>query len=581
MKAKHLLTLFGYILILVLLVTSCSSATPTSTSVKAPTSSALVATSSAPVTNTQAPTSVAPTTTTAEPAKPQGELVAAFTDLGNENFLPWLMDAWTSQLAYLVYDQIVYYDEVNRKYLPGLAESWEMSPDAMTLTYHLRKGVEFSDGWGELTSEDIKYYFQQQKAPGSIGKIVQVAVISSMDTPDPYTLVVKFGRANPTFLGQFSPGEGTTSMGIASKKYIETVGQETAAQKPIGSGPLKLIEAQTGSYYKFEAKDSHWRVVPEFKTLIVRSVPEMSTVVAMLKTKELDLANITSEQMPNLKASGIAAEVNTVGGSMIDVAWGGICIPEDKRFNAEIHNKDPWADVKVRKAMMISIDRDAICKAIFAGGATPAGVPLPAAGWDKYQYPYDPTAAKQLLKEAGYPDGFSFNFASFVLPGYPETPRLIEAVAGYWQQIGLQPKISIVDYNNYTRNTRGQMKTAGDVSVQRISQSADLLDRAGLFLIPNATAPIFMDSGSYAIYQEGVKKMNVDERREYTQKLNQYYFENFGPGPLVQVGVCWAWNPDKVSPFPHPSANAPYYLEYVRHAKPLNTFRLFSPWADR
>ena len=115
-----------------------------------------------------------------------------------------------------------------------------------------------------------------------------------------------------------------------------------------------------------------------------------------------------------------------------------------------LDNKDPWTDVRVRKAMTIAIDREAICKGIFSGYADPVGVPLKSNEMNKYIYPYDPAAARQLLKEAGYPNGFSFKVISYTLQGVPETPRLMEALASYWQQIGLDPKITVINYATYS-----------------------------------------------------------------------------------------------------------------------------------
>ena len=91
-----------------------------------------------------------------------------------------------------------------------------------------------------------------------------------MDTPDPYTLVVHFKDPYPTFFMDLSLVVGATCQGVVCKKYIETVGEDVASQKPIGSGPYKLVENKSGSYFKFEALDSHWRVVPEFKTITLR-----------------------------------------------------------------------------------------------------------------------------------------------------------------------------------------------------------------------------------------------------------------------------------------------------------------------
>ena len=91
----------------------------------------------------------------------------------------------------------------------------------------------------------------------------------------------------------------------------------------------------------------------------------------MLKNKETDLAFVSAEQMADLKAAGVAVELSPQGGYIIAAGFGGNCIPADSRYDANYHNQDPWTDKRVREAMTISIDRDAINKAIFAGVADP------------------------------------------------------------------------------------------------------------------------------------------------------------------------------------------------------------------
>jgi len=130
----------------------------------------------------------------------------------------------------------------------------------------------------------------------------------------------------------------------------------------------------------------------------------------------------------------------------MNLGLGGMIIPADKRYDVAVHNMDPWNDPRVRKAMAISIDRQAIVNAIFNGYAEPVGVPVITADISKYQYPFDQAAARQLLKEAGYPDGFSFRVISYIFAQVPQTPQIMEALAGYWQQIGLDPKITMMDF---------------------------------------------------------------------------------------------------------------------------------------
>ena len=109
---------------------------------------------------------------------------------------------------------------------------------------------------------------------------------------------------------------------------------------------------------------------------------------------------------------------------------------------------------------------------------------------------------------------------------------------------------------------------------------ADLLSRVELNYMPNVMQVFYEDEGSYEIYQNNPKG-TFEERRAMTDKLNQYYYDNIGPIPVVIFGICFAWNGDKILPFCHEASSKPLYLEYVRHNPSTNTFRLFNPWPGR
>jgi len=488
------------------------------------------------------------------------ELIAVISDFGNENFLPWRGTGGVGPLTATVYDMLVYWDEVNKEFIPGLAESWELSEDGMILTYHIREGVQFQDDWGELTAEDVKWNFEQQALPDSTGKVAQVRYIDSMEVPDPYTLIVDFKTPSPTFLAEFSTAAGATAQGIACKKYVEEVGEAEAAKNPIGSGPYKLVDSQLGSYYTFEAVDEHWRVVPEFKLLTVRMVTEPSTVVAMLKTGEVDCALTSADQLEGLEAAGVNTEVSPVGGSIICMAFGGMAVPEDSRYDPDYHNKDPWAlDERVRKAMTISIDRQAIIEGIFKGAAIEVGVFIPGPGEDEFFHYYDPEEAKQLLVDAGYPDGFSFKLISYIQEGVNELPDVVAAVAEYWKAIGLDPQIENADFSAYGTNKRHPLETAGEITGWRHLEAADQLTRCKIFLIPEAPAQIFMDEGSVAIINEGLKELDPAKRLDYVYELNKYYYEHYGPVPICRAAMCYAWS-DKMSEWPHCALVTPLLL---------------------
>lgn len=126
-----------------------------------------------------------------------------------------------------------------------------------------------------------------------------------------------------------------------------------------------------------------------------------------------------------------------------NIRLGGLDEPKPARYKAD----NPWADKRVRQALNYAVDKDAIIKNIFYGLAKPAGVDNPCREWmDIKAYPYDPAKAKQLLAEAGYPDGFKITLKVFTTSPGAELPMIGEAVGMYWQAIGLKVTIVPIDY---------------------------------------------------------------------------------------------------------------------------------------
>ncbi|MFC1929219.1 ABC transporter substrate-binding protein, partial [Chloroflexota bacterium] len=321
---------------------------------------------------------------------------------------------------------------------PSLAERWEYSTDYLDLTIFLREGIPWQGGWGEVTAEDVKWTFEQMMSEGSKssrGTGDMRNTIESMEVIDPHTLVIHQKMpSGDLFCPLFLESE---MVSISCKKYIETVGFDEANNHPVGSGPWSLVEHRFGDYLKYEAADEHWRCVPEFEYLILRIVPEESTRVAMFKTEQIDATLISPSSIAELPEEGFTVDFWPGSASQWG-QFGGYCQPTDDRYIEGYHNTDPWVDIRVREAMNIAIDRDAINKAIMLDTAESMAVPELWNGWEELEpYPYDPERAKQLLAEAGYPDGFSFKIYHEPQPAFPVTTPVSEAVAGYWEEIGL------------------------------------------------------------------------------------------------------------------------------------------------
>lgn len=440
------------VLALFTLLAACAPA-PTSPPVAttAPTTAPIaVPATKAATTAATAPTTATTASATAKPAakSPSGSLTVALSTFEAETFLPWNGGVARQSYLLMIYDTLVYTDPKTGALLPGLAEKWDLSPDGKMVTFHLRKGVQFNEGWGELTSADVKYSIERMIDKNSIGSPAGNLrqIIDHVEAPDPYTVVV---YQKIPYIGLVGGYMNDTNAGgiIVSKKYVTSVGDDKANAHPIGTGPYMLAEPhQKGGPIKLTTVpgvEHHWRVTPFYKDVTFLMVPEEATRVAMLKNGEADLAPISYDSIDTVKASGLhIASIQKEWSPLI--RFTGLVMTDPKRTNANA----PWAKKEVRQALNYAVDKDAIAKNIFKGQAVPTGASMPLAVWsDIPPYPYDPAKAKQLLAQAGYPNGFDLPLRTLTANPGAELPAIGEAVALYWQAIGVNVKIVPSDWN--------------------------------------------------------------------------------------------------------------------------------------
>src|SRR6059036_3805600 len=264
----------------------------------------------------------------------------------------------------------------------GIATRWENSPDYKRWTFYLRKGVKFHNG-DDVTSEDVKFSIQRAIGPrsttGYAGPLR--ALFADIETPAPDRLVIVTKDPTliiPTYLSRSLSTEGM----ILPKKYIEAVGDDAFAQKPVGSGPFRFVEQVTGSHIKLAAVDNHWRIgVPRFKTITFRLVPEETTRIALLRRGEVDIADVSRERVKELEGEGFPIHVRRE--EAILHMW--FVLPRDGQ---------PTKDKRVREALNLAVDRNEIAQSIFGGYADPASVPL-GLSWAYRDIGFKPTQDMQ------------------------------------------------------------------------------------------------------------------------------------------------------------------------------------------
>jgi peptide/nickel transport system substrate-binding protein len=404
------------------------------------------------------------------PGHTQGktELTVALSSFSTETLDPALGGHLVKYYLSLIFDYLVGTTPDGQPSTSGgLATRWEHSPDHKRWTFHLRKGVKFHNG-DEVTSEDVKFSLLRasgkRSTTGYAGPLR--ALVQDIETPAPDRVVIVTNQPTliiPTYVSRSLSTEGM----VLPKKYIEANGDDAFARKPVGSGPYRFVEQVTGSHIKLAAVDNHWRIgTPKYRTVTFRLVPEETTRIALLRRGETDVADVSRERVKELEREGFPVHFRREE-AILTMWW--------------ILSPDGWPapvkDKRVREAFNLAIDRAEVAQSIFAGQAEPAPIPL-GLSWSykdiglkvtpDMAYPYDPARAKKLLAEAGYPSGFPLDVYAYQLPGLPEGKAMAEAIAGYWEKIGIKTRLIPVDYPAFRKNWVDR-KTPGAVGYFNIA----------------------------------------------------------------------------------------------------------------
>jgi peptide/nickel transport system substrate-binding protein len=312
---------------------------------------------------------------------------------------------------------------------PSLAESWSVSPDGLVYEFVLRKGPRFHNG-DPVTAEDVKFSFERYRGISAKALKDHVAAVDVVDAAR-----IRFRLKQPwpdfmTFYGTPATGAGW----IVPKKYVEKVGEDGFKKAPIGAGPYRFIAFTPGIELVLEAFDGYWRKAPSVRRLVFKSVPDVTTRLAMLKRGEVDIAYGLSGE--------IGEEVRRTPGltlrptPFVSTHW--------LVFVDQWDPKSPWHDRRVRLAANHAVDRQAVNQAENLGFSKITGSIIPTSFdfyWQPPVHPYDATRAKQLLAEAGYPKGF--DAGDFWCDA--ATSQYSEGVLNYLQAAGIRAKLRPVE----------------------------------------------------------------------------------------------------------------------------------------
>jgi peptide/nickel transport system substrate-binding protein len=447
---KKFLVPLVILIMLSFLLSACSNPAPTTTQattppVTAPPAQTTQAVQTTPASKTTAPpATTAPKPTTAPAASPTPKYGGVFKFVdprAPSTTLGWFAEAgaqggmWSPPMLESFMEC-----DINNKFSPMLATNWEVAPDLKSITLTLRKGVKFHDG-SDFNAEVAKWNLDQLIA----AKVsVNYNNIASVDIIDDYTIRLNLSKYQNSMLNTLA------ATMIISKAAFDSKGKEWLRWNPVGTGPFKFVSFERDVVIKYTKFDNYWRKDSQGNKLPYLDGIEMYFVADPVTMSAAYEAGEFYAMGGDL--SSVHYDLQQKGNNIVSCYAGAYVLTPDSK-NAD----SPWSNLKVRQALDYAIDRDALVKARgfgfwttiyqFANPGTPAYIA------DLQNRSYNPDKAKQLLAEAGYPNGFQTKIYADVASSDKDA---VTAIQAYMGKVGIQAELNILDFASY-----GNYRTKG------------------------------------------------------------------------------------------------------------------------
>ncbi len=322
-----------------------------------------------------------------------------------------------------------------------LAERWEVSPDGLTWTFHLHKGVRWHKGFGEVSAEDVKFTFDRIMDPKSGSPwIKKYANVRAVEVVDPLTVRIRLKKADPFFALDVIGYHGGQ---IVCKKAVEKFGKDIAFN-PIGTGPFVFESYTAGQGVILKRNPTYFRGAPILETVEYLFMPDDNSVMLALQKGEIDLgAGVRRKEWAER-----AAKLGLV-----------LMPPNPPQQSILVFNmtRKPLNDLRVRQALAYALDRNVFVDLVGPVLGGPQIGPIPPGyfgyteeGMDPYNY--NPEKAKKLLAEAGYPNGFDLGDVNVARSwDYLEPMKIVQE---QWRKIGVTFNLKVVDHPTYHKLIR-------------------------------------------------------------------------------------------------------------------------------
>ncbi|TPW33280.1 ABC transporter substrate-binding protein [Martelella alba] len=447
-----------------------------------------------------------------------------------------------------LYDTLILPSDDGKSLKPGLATDWKISDDGLTVTLTLRQGAEFSDGT-PITAEDVRWSLERAANPEHGIWNFLLGAVDSVEAADDQTIVLHLKQPDPAILAALT----VFNTSILPEKQYEASAGDTDEDKAkdfvthmVGSGPFVLQSWDHGSDMKLVKNPNYWakgedgEALPYLDGIDFEIIPDDATRILKLQSGELDGA----ELIPLTRVKELQTDANVdmklFPSTQVEYVTMNVRPELDGAAN-------PLSNLKVRQALNLATNKQALIQIVTQGVGTPMtsymSTATPLHSGDTPLYPYDLAKAKQLLQEAGFPDGFETSI--LVLAGSQNEISIATALQQMWSQLGVKLKINQVD-----AGTRDSQYRGGTFTMRISGWTDDIADPneiTSYFVYPPTIGALhtgWSDDKATTLFEASQKELDTAKRADEYKQI-QDIFNTTGPTlPLYETPYPVALAPD-------------------------------------